>query len=368
MVLNLPRISSKNIRVELGLFGGLFYCLAKSTHNFDLNQWREITGVLAQAHDFCDFAANFPEITEIGSILVICDAAFYDMHPINERADNMTVLPTVDYLAPDAAQQFVESLRTYGFGVLKNHPIQKELVQSIYDNWYAFFQTEQKNEFLFSKETQDGFFPASVSEIAKGHTKRDIKEYFHIYPWGRIPEHLKDQAMQYYREANAFAAKLLSWVEDYAPADVRAKFSQSLPSMIEDSDQTLLRVLHYPPMLGDVEPGAIRAAAHGDINLLTVLPASNEPGLQVMGSDGNWIDVPCDFGNLIINIGDMLQEASGGYYPSTIHRVINPTGERVEHSRISLPLFLHPRPDVVLSERHTAHSYLEERLRELGVK
>ncbi|TMO80809.1 2OG-Fe(II) oxygenase, partial [Pseudoalteromonas ruthenica] len=82
---------------------------------------------------------------------------------------------------------------------------------------------------------------------------------------------------------------------------------------------TLLRILHYPPMTGDEEPGAIRAAAHGDINLLTVLPASNEPGLQVQKTDGGWLDVPCDFGSLIINIGDMLQEASGGYFPSTIH-------------------------------------------------
>ena len=121
-------------------------------------------------------------------------------------------------------------------------------------------------------------------------------------------------------------------------------------------------------MTGQEEPGAIRAAAHGDINLLTILPAANEPGLQVIASDGSWYDVPCDFGNIIINIGDMLQEASGGYYPSTIHRVINPTGERSIKSRISLPLFLHPNPEVVLSERYTAESYLDERLRELGVK
>jgi isopenicillin N synthase-like dioxygenase len=84
--------------------------------------------------------------------------------------------------------------------------------------------------------------------------------------------------------------------------------------------------------------------------------------------DGNWVDVPCDFGMLIINIGDMLQEASQGYYPSTQHRVVNPQGEAARNSRVSLPLFLHPRPEVVLSERHTAGSYLDERLRELGVK
>lgn len=277
-------------------------------------------------------------------------------------------LPTVDYTASDAAEQFVESLRNTGFGVLKNHPIPKELVESIYKNWQAFFDGEEKHDYFYDKVKQDGFFPASVAETAKGHTKKDIKEYYHVYPWGRIPAELKAEAMEYYRQANEFAAQLLNWVQEYAPKEVSDKLSMPLSSMITDSDQTLLRVLHYPPMTGEEEPGAIRAAAHGDINLLTVLPASNEPGLQVMGKDGDWIDVPCDFGNLIINIGDMLQEATGGYFPSTIHRVINPTGGRTTHSRISLPTFLHPRGDVKLSERYTADSYLEERLRELGVK
>ncbi|MGV1721154.1 isopenicillin N synthase family dioxygenase [Vibrio furnissii] len=276
-------------------------------------------------------------------------------------------LDTVDYLAPDAAEQFVKSLRETGFGVLKNHPIPKELVESIYENWYQFFTSARKNEFQFNVDTQDGYFPPSVSEVAKGHTVKDIKEYFHVYPWGQIPQELKEQILDYYDRANAFTAELLSWVEAHAPADVQARFSIALSEMINGSEKTLLRVLHYPPMSGDEEPGAIRAAAHEDINLLTVLPASNEPGLQVMGSDGSWIDVPCDFGNLIINIGDMLQEASGGYFPSTTHRVINPSGERQTQSRISLPLFLHPKPEVVLSERYTAHSYLMERLRELGV-
>jgi len=136
--------------------------------------------------------------------------------------------------------------------------------------------------------------------------------------------------------------------------------------MIKGSTQSLLRVLHYPPIDDDdVEPGAIRAGAHEDINLITLLPSANEPGLQVKARDGSWLDVPCDFGNLIINIGDMLQEASGGYFPSTTHRVINPDGHDTKKARISLPLFLHPRPDVVLSERYTAGSYLQERLQEL---
>lgn len=279
----------------------------------------------------------------------------------------MTTLKAIDYLAEDAKQQFVESLRETGFGVLKNHPIRQELVSSIYNNWQQFFNSDEKQAFMFNKGTQDGFFPAEISETAKGHKVKDIKEYYHYYPWGQCPDSLKAEISQYYSEANGLAGELLGWIEDFSPTDVAAKYSQSLTSMIESSEQTLLRVLHYPPLQGDEEADAIRAAAHEDINLITILPAANEPGLQVKAKDGSWLDVPCEFGNLIINIGDMLQEASGHYFPSTTHRVINPEGTDMQRARISLPLFLHPNPDVVLSERYTADSYLTERLKELGV-
>ncbi len=276
-------------------------------------------------------------------------------------------LEAIDYTADNAAQLFVESLRNTGFGVLKNHPLKKERVSSIYENWQTFFNSEEKQQYHFNKETQDGFFPAEVSEVAKGHTVKDIKEYFHYYPWGQCPAERKQELADYYADANSLAEELLSWVEKYSPADVSAKFSQSLSSMIAGSEQTLLRVLHYPPLKGDEELGAIRAGAHEDINLLTVLPASNERGLQVKTKEDTWLDVPSNFGLLIVNIGDMLQEASGGYFPSTTHRVVNPEGSDKTKARVSLPLFLHPKPEVVLSERHTADSYLKERLRELGV-
>ncbi|MCP3127409.1 isopenicillin N synthase family oxygenase [Shewanella sp. KJ2020] len=276
-------------------------------------------------------------------------------------------LETIDYRGEGSAKQFVESLRETGFGVLSNHPIDKRLVEDIYTEWQAFFNSEAKNDYMFKKETHDGFFPASISETAKGNTVKDIKEYYHVYPWGRIPDSLRANILAYYAKANALAAELLEWIETYSPEEVKAKFSMPLPEMIADSQKTLLRILHYPPMTGDEELGAIRAAAHEDINLITVLPAANEPGLQVKAKDGTWLDVPSDFGNIIINIGDMLQEASGGYFPSTSHRVINPEGTDKTKSRISLPLFLHPNPSVVLSERYTADSYLMERLRELGV-
>lgn len=276
-------------------------------------------------------------------------------------------LEAVDYTSPTAPADFVKSLHETGFGVLKNHPINQELVTQIYQKWQLFFDGEEKYHYRYNIGTQDGYFPPDVSETAKGHTQKDIKEYYHYYPWGQCPEEPKALLAQYYAKANALAAELLSWVEKHTPPDIAKHYSQSLSSMVENSDQTLLRVLHYPPLKGNEELGAIRAGAHEDINLLTILPSANEPGLQVKTKENSWMDVPCDFGTLIVNIGDMLQEASAGYFPSTSHRVINPEGADKTKSRISLPLFLHPKPEVVLSKRYTAKSYLHERLVELGV-
>ena len=277
-------------------------------------------------------------------------------------------LEAIDYQVADSGERFVESLRVTGFAVLKNHPIQEGLVSTIYDEWQAFFDSKEKQSFHFNRKTQDGFFPSSISEVAKGHTVKDIKEYYHYYPWGQCPESLKENISKYYRTTMFFAAELLACVQKYTPADVAAGFTEPLSGMVqgEGSDQTLLRVLHYPPLTGDEEPNAIRAAAHEDINLITILPAANEPGLQVLTKQNEWVDVPCEFETLVINTGDMLQEASKGYFPSTTHRVINPEGADQSRSRISLPLFLHPRPEVVLSDRYTAREYLVERLNELG--
>ena len=265
-------------------------------------------------------------------------------------------LVAVDYTSPTAKQDFVRSLRDTGFGVLKNHPLRQEEVQEIYDDWRQFFSEDRKNDFAVPHNGAGGFYPQSLSETAKGNTIKDIKEFFHYYPGDVCPDDLLPKAQAYHQRATDLAAELLQWIEDESPEDVAALYSESLSAMIEGSPKHLLRILHYPPLTGDEEPAAIRAAAHEDINLITILPASNEPGLQVLAKDGSWLEVPCDFGNLIVNIGDMLQEASGGYFPSTTHRVVNPEGADKTIGRISLPLFCHPRPEVVLSERYTADS------------
>ena len=118
--------------------------------------------------------------------------------------------------------------------------------------------------------------------------------------------------------------------------------------------------------MGEENPSAIRAGAHEDINLITLLVAGSESGLQVLSNDGDWVDVATSPEYIVVNIGDMLQECSDGYYPSTTHRVINPSIQNT--SRYSMPFFVHARDEVQLSEKYTAKSYLEERLREIGLK
>ncbi|NNF16642.1 MAG: isopenicillin N synthase family oxygenase [Gammaproteobacteria bacterium] len=274
-------------------------------------------------------------------------------------------IETVNYTDSHAPQQFVRSLHQTGFGVLTNHPIQQSTVDSLSRQWKKFFLSDDKYRFQYTPDKFDGFFPVQDAEAAKGRDIRDLKEYFQFYPWGQCPDWLREETLEYFKFARQFAAKLLRWIADYSPPSVASGYTQPLPDMLNGSAQSMLRVLHYPPLRGDEAPAAIRAAAHEDINLLTLLPVSHEPGLQVQKLDGEWLDVPCEFGHLIVNTGDMLQEASRGYFPSTSHRVINPAQATHNRSRISMPLFLHPHPQVVLSKRYTANSYLTERMQEL---
>jgi isopenicillin N synthase-like dioxygenase len=271
----------------------------------------------------------------------------------------------VDFTAPDAPAAFTRSLRETGFAVIVNHPLPHQLVQQIYDEWLAFFDSDAKYAYRFSADEQDGWFGSDVSETAKGNTVKDIKEFFHVYPWGKYPTEVSDAALRYAEISKGIAQTLLQWVQDNTPAEVATGFSRPLPRMMDGSTRSLLRVLRYPPLRGDEPADAVRAAAHEDINLLTVLPAANEPGLQVRDVHGNWHDVPCDFGSIEVNSGDMLHLASGGYYPSTTHRVMNPTGQSATRSRLSLPLFLHPADDAVLADGRTAYSFLQERIAEL---
>lgn len=273
----------------------------------------------------------------------------------------------IDYTSKDADTKFANSLKNTGFAILRNHTIDDKLVKDVFGEWQDFFNSNYKHNYLYNNTTQDGFFPCNISETAKGSKIKDIKEFFHYYPHGQFPKELTNKTKDLYKSMNLIAKNLLSWVEAHLPHDIQKNLSQPLSNMIDDSNQTLLRILHYPPLSGQEDNGAVRAAAHGDINLLTILVAASSSGLQVQDIGGNWIDVPVDPGMIAVNIGDMLEEATNSYYKSTLHRVINPIGDG-NVSRYSIPLFLHPRPDVRLSDKYTADEYLTERLIELGIK
>jgi isopenicillin N synthase-like dioxygenase len=279
----------------------------------------------------------------------------------------MNVL-VVDMEAPNAAELFSKSLKETGFAVLENHPLSIKQINHIYQEWETFFnQSESEKEtLLFNTTTQDGFFPQRVSEVAKGCQQKDIKEFFQYYPWGQYPMALSNKTRDLYDDLNRLAITLLEWTEHFLPKEVANKLSMPLSKMIEDAHKTMLRILHYPPLVGNEPKGAIRAAAHGDINLLTLLVGATENGLQVQDSQQKWHDVPLDKNKISVNIGDMLEMCTDGYYRSTLHQVVNPSNNN--HSRLSMPFFLHPRDDVRLSENYTADEFLEERLKELGVK
>lgn len=275
---------------------------------------------------------------------------------------------TVDFKAPDAHELFAKSLIETGFAVVKNHPINMSLVNEAYQDWIEFFAHDDKFNYMFDKEKQDGYFPLAIAEIAKGHKVKDIKEFYQIYPWGRYPSDVGTATKKLYADLVSLGATLLQWIEDNTPHEISSKFSMPLSKMIQDSDMSMLRILHYPPLAGTEDPGAIRAAAHEDINLITLLPAATTPGLQVKDVNGHWHEVSCDPGTIVVNTGDMLQMCSKNFYKSTTHRVMNPVGEAAKQPRLSMPLFLHPRPDVKLSDKYTSAQYLLERLTEIGLK
>ncbi len=276
---------------------------------------------------------------------------------------------TVDYNDPKAPEKFALSLKETGFGVLKNHPISWDMIQEIYLEWTAFFNTSEKFNYRINNESQDGYVPSEIAETAKGAQVKDIKEFYQLYfPRGKYPIEVSPLAREYFYEAFELGKELCGWLGAFMPKEAKEKLSEPIPSMLS-LERTQLRILHYPGLQGNEETGAIRAAAHEDINLITLLPAASEPGLQVIGSDGQWRDVFPDPGTLIINIGDMLQEATGHFYKSTTHRVINPKGADMTKPRLSLPMFIHPRADVRLSDHYlTAEGYLDERLKELGLR
>jgi len=274
---------------------------------------------------------------------------------------------TIDYNDYNFSRNFVKSLHDSGFAIIKNHSVSQTLIKQCYDDWEFFFKSEKKNDYLFDYEKQDGYFPFK-SENAKDYRAKDLKEFYHIYPnWGRYPDFINDNALILFNTLINLGKNLLEHIHNYSPPEIVGNFSIPLYEMIDNSNQNLLRIIHYPPINEEDRENALRAAPHADINLITLLLAGSSRGLQVKTKDGNWLDVDFKENELVVNIGDMLQLCSNNYYPSTLHRVINPI-ESKNIPRYSMPFFIHPRKDIQLSKELTANQYLNQRLRDLGLK
>jgi isopenicillin N synthase-like dioxygenase len=305
--------------------------------------------------------------------------------------DAVPTLDARDVQSAKFAQDIAAAYAEYGFVIIENHGIDKALIDRCLDCFHRFFAlpVEEKMKYkLPAGGGARGYTPFGI-ETAKGAKHHDLKEFWHI---GRElpPGHpfTKDMAPNIwvdsipgFREAtyglfqafDALGARLLSAIARAA----------GLPETFFDDKvnlgNSILRVIHYPPM--PPEPTeSVRAGAHEDINVITLLLGAEEPGLQVLTKRGEWLPINPAPGSLVCNVGDMLQRLTNKHLRSTTHRVVNPPRERASKARYSLPFFLHFNPDFLIKtmpqyidEKHpdqfpvpiTAQEYLNERLREI---
>lgn len=266
-------------------------------------------------------------------------------------------LRTIDFGAPDAAAWFVASLHNIGFAILTGHPIDSRVLAMIASEWLAFFHDDAKHGYLHAPHSPRGYFPSPApGERVAGGQLRDRKEFFQVQADGPYPPQVSAVTRDYFGAAMRLATHLLGWLAG-GPMPSGAGVG-AYADMIAGSAGSTLRIQHYLPLTGDEPPGSVRALEHRDLNLITLLPAPADPGLQVRTSAGDWLDVPRDESLLVVNAGGMLEHASGGFFPATPHRVLLPGPADAAGSRLSFPLFVHPRPDVDLGGGLTAQAFL----------
>ena len=317
---------------------------------------------------------------------------------------NYTQIPSLD-LADFTSQEnakkneFVKNLgdafNNLGFVAIKNHGLTSELTESLYKSVRDFFslgdEVKQKYE-IPSLHGQRGYVRKN-KETGKGHKVADLKEFYHIgqevgddirkkfnYPSNifptKVPEMMEYGIMAYRLLENA-GKQILRAIALYLKLD-----EHFFDEKVTYGD-SILRAIHYFPIETDkVSPDAVRAAAHGDINFITLLMGASAEGLQILKRDGSWIAVTALPEQIVVNVGDMLDRLTNNKLKSTIHRVVNPPSGLMQTSRFSIPFFMHSRADTDLTclascvddanpklySDMTAGEFLEERLIELGLK
>jgi isopenicillin N synthase-like dioxygenase len=287
------------------------------------------------------------------------------------------------------AKELGESFERYGFAIVADHGIPADLIHRAEEKAKAFFalpEAVKRSYHITGGGGARGYTPFGI-ETAKGATAYDLKEFWHV---GRElpPGHRYGDSMApnvWPEEVQSFRDTFLELFAAFDKAGLRileaiARHLGLAPDYFENTvkdGNSVLRLLHYPPIPGD-GPN-VRAGAHEDINTITLLLGAEEAGLQLLDRDGEWLPVSPKEGELAVNIGDMLQRLTNNVLRSTTHRVVNPPPERRGQSRYSMPFFLHFRPDFLIEtlpgtmegkpnfypEPITAHDFLQERLREI---
>ena len=313
----------------------------------------------------------------------------------------MNQIPSLDlrdFLSEDTKrkEEFVQSIgrafQEIGFCAVKGHLLSDDLVERLYSQIKLFFDLpyEVKAKYEFPQYSGQRGYVSFGKESAKGSKHGDLKEYWHF---GQYIEEEEKEKYNYFpnihveelSEFNEVGREVYSTLEKTAKHILRAlalylNIEEDYFDQYIKNGNSILRPIHYPPILEDPKE-AVRASAHGDINLITLLMGAHGKGLQVQHSNGEWVDAVASEDELMINIGDMLSRHTNNLLKSTVHRVVNPDRELLKKSRYSIPFFMHPISEMKLNvlescisdespksfDDITAGDFLNERLVELGL-
>lgn len=313
----------------------------------------------------------------------------------------MTNIPSVDlsdFLSddPNIKQKFVNEIGSayeeIGFVSLKSHFLSDKLVDDLYKEIKSFFALSIDDKLKYEIEGLGGQrgYVSFGKEHAKGKKEGDLKEFWHfgqepasdanltdVYPENVMVSELPDfnaTGMEAYRMLEKTGVYVLRALALYIGMD------EFYFDHWAANGNSILRPIHYPPITEEPK-GAVRAGAHGDINLITLLMGASTGGLQVLTKDGVWMDAIPEEDELVINVGDMLERHTNNKLRSTIHRVVNPPKEQWGSPRYSIPFFMHPRSDMKLNcleecidaehprsyDDITSGEFLHQRLVEIGL-
>jgi isopenicillin N synthase-like dioxygenase len=304
-----------------------------------------------------------------------------------------------DFLSadPKKKQNFVQTLgKAYeeiGFVALKNHRLSDSLVANLYSEVQAFFKQPEATKKKYEIEGLAGQrgYTSFGQEHAKGRNTGDLKEFWHFGQYvedndaiaKEYPENVNVKELSQF---NSVGKEAYQTLEETGRDMLRALalylgLTETFFDAHIHNGNSILRPIHYPPITNEPKD-AVRAAAHEDINLITLLMGASADGLQILNKQNEWVAVTALPGQIVVNVGDMLQRLTNNKLRSTTHRVVNPPKEKWAQSRFSIPFFLHPRSEMPLNcleqcitdenPQHysniTAGEYLNQRLLEIGLK